>query len=184
MNHLLFALLLLGNPGSPLAKKVDGYLINLTGDTVKCQIRLDGLELFRKVVIYDSAGKSTAYHADKQELRGFGFIYQNDKYDYVLKMHEDSTWDFLIRTLRGKRFALYYSFDMMYTGQGSYRRDSYLIEGADKRVVTVRGGLLSNWKKKVKKFLDGDNVLLDLFDQKAQTLLGIPNFVMAANELD
>jgi hypothetical protein len=184
MKHLLFSIAFLFSVVSLQAKTVDGYMITKSNDTVKCQINVNGLELFDKVTIIDSSGTKTKYHADELAINGFGFTYENNKYDYVLINNEDSHWSFMIRTVKGKRFNLYYSFEFVSTYRGaSYRSDSYMMQDSAMRVVTVSGGLFNPLKKKIKKYLNGDTAMIDLLDKTVDKVTDVPKFVKAANEL-
>jgi hypothetical protein len=166
------------------AKTVDGYMITKSNDTVKCQINVNGLDLFDKVTITDSSGTKTKYRADELGINGFGFTYENNKYDYVLINNEDSHWSFMIRTVKGKRFNLFYSFEFVSTYRGaSYRSDSYMIQDTDMRVVTVSGGIFNPLKKKIKKYLGSDTAMIDLLDHTVDKVTDVPKFVKAANEM-
>jgi hypothetical protein len=184
MKLLLLSIVFFFSALSLQAKTVDGYMITKSNDTVKCQINVSGLELFDRVTIIDSSGTKTKYRADELTINGFGFTYENNKYDYVLINNEDSHWSFMIRTVKGKRFNLFYSFDFVNTGRGaSYRSDSYLIQDTAQRVVTVSGGLFHPLKKKLRKYLDTDSALIDLLEKTVSNINDVPKFVKAANEL-
>jgi len=164
---------------------VDGYLILSTNDTIKCKIKVPvSLEMFNKVSIIDSNGKTLTYKAQNQEINGFGFIYENQKYDYVTKRTDDyGSASFLMTKAVGRNLNLYYSyyFSTPYNGGASYRTDVYLLEDSQKRIVYVSGGVFSAYKKKIKNFLKDDPKLLQLFDKMVLSITDIPDFVKDAN---
>ncbi|HLK30754.1 MAG TPA: hypothetical protein VKT28_19410 [Puia sp.] len=141
------------------------------------------LELFDKVTIEDSSGNSITYKANKQEINGFGLVLDDQKYDYVLKVNEDNEWKFLIRKVQGGRFSVYYSFYFAngYGGGASYRTDIFMIEDSSQKTVTVEGGIFSSYKKKIRRFLNNDKNLIDLFDKRVLNITDIPRFIKEAN---
>jgi hypothetical protein len=183
MKHLLLSLsLFCCLPALRAATVADGYMITTNNDTLRCKIKVNGLALFDKVAILDSTGSEVVYHAKSKELAGFGFSYEGNKYDYVLIAGEDSSWHFLIRTIKGRRFNLYYAFEKVMVGFGPlHRQDVYLIEAADNRRLTIEGGLSSFFKAKVRAFLNDDAALMELFNNKVHSISDIPDFVRAAN---
>ena len=119
------------------AEIVDGYLISLSNDTVRCKIKVPkGFDLFHsftdlfvKVSIMDSAGKTQTYKAKNQDINGFGFILDSNRYDYALKRTDDyGAASFLLIKETGKKLNLYYSYYYVsVNGGASYRTDVYLL---------------------------------------------------------
>jgi hypothetical protein len=163
----------------------DGYLITLDKDTVKCRIRVDDLDLFTTVTIFDTTGIKTTYKPEDKEILGFGFTYKDQPYDYLLKADDNGTWLFRIRKIRGHLYNLYYFVD--------YRRNilalrstsagSYMIEDTANRVVTWNGVITPGFKKRMHEFLHNDRKLIDLYNKKVDHLRDIPAFVSAANDM-
>ena len=175
------------------AEIVDGYLISLSNDTVRCKIKVPkGFDLFHsftdlfvKVSIMDSAGKTQTYKAKNQDINGFGFILDSNRYDYALKRTDDyGAASFLLIKETGKKLNLYYSYYYVsVNGGASYRTDVYLLEDAGKRIVRVSGGLFSAYKKKIREFLKESPELLSIFERKVSSISDIPDFVREANQL-
>ncbi len=179
---LLFTLLLCAAKLSA-REIVDGYYLTLGNDTVRCKIEPRELEIFDKVIIIDSTEKYITYKAkDLNGINGFGFIYKDRKYDYVLKQNEDNEWHYLIVIEKGPRLNLYYSFHFVYTGRGGViQADRYTLEDSAKNVITAESGILTAYKKRIKEFLKGDANLVDLFNKHVSKLDDIPEFVRMAN---
>jgi hypothetical protein len=180
---LLFLFLLIGT-GSLMAREiVDGYYLTLTNDTVRCKIEPRDLQVWHRVTIIDSTGKDITYKAkDRNGINGFGFVYQDRKYDFLAKADESNDYYFLMVMETGPRINLYYRFEYQSYGRGgSVRSEQYMLEDTAKNVVTVENGLLSGYKSKIKEFLNGDSVLLDLFAKHVSHITDLPDFVRIAN---
>jgi hypothetical protein len=181
--YILFSFIFLSGKAKTI---VNGYVITLKQDTMKCKISVDGLDLFTSVTIFDTTGNKTTYKAKHREIAGFGFTYKNQPYDYVLKVNEDSTWLFQIRMIQGRPYNLYYSFafNLGYPGLYNYRTNSYMIEDSANRVVSWDGIFTDHFKKRMRQFLYNDQKLIDLYNRIVNRLADIPAFVKAVNELD
>ena len=133
----------------------------------------------------DSAGKTQTYKAKNQDINGFGFILDSNRYDYALKRTDDyGAASFLLIKETGKKLNLYYSsYYVSVNGGASYRTDVYLLEDAGKRIVRVSGGLFSAYKKKIREFLKESPELLSIFERKVSSISDIPDFVREANQL-
>jgi hypothetical protein len=162
---------------------VDGYYLTLKNDTVRCKIEPRELEIFDKVTIIDSTEKYITYKAkDPNGINGFGFIYKDRKYDYVVKVNEDNEWHFLIVIETGSRLNLYYSFHFVYTGKGGViKADRYTLEDSAKNVISAESGILTAYKRRIREFLKDDPKLVDLFNKHVSKLDDIPEFVRMAN---
>ncbi|HEV2355600.1 MAG TPA: hypothetical protein VGR89_15235 [Puia sp.] len=184
MKPLLLSLVLVAGAFTTSAKTiVDGYFLTLKNDTVKCRINVNDLDLFDKVSIIDTSGKSFSYKAKRREINGFGFTYKNEQYAYLLKADEDSNWRFMIRTADGKRFELFYRFTVteVYNG-GPVQTDYYLIfSDGEQRLLSLQNGIFSPYKRRMKEWLAGDTAMLDLFDKTVKKFSDIPDFVKQAN---
>jgi hypothetical protein len=181
---LLFILFSLSFLAANANTIVGGYLVTLKNDTIKCKIRVDDLDLYSSVTIFDTAGIKTIYKAEHKEILGFGFTYKDQPYDYLLKADDDSTWLFRIRKLQGPPYNLYYFFDFRTNDHNrrSTLAGSYMIEDTANRVVTWNGVFTDNFKKRMREFLHNDQHLIDLYNKKVDHLRDIPAFVKAVNE--
>ena len=185
---LLFLSLLLyaASPKAPKAREiVDGYYLTLQNDTVKCKIEPRELEVFDKVTIIDSTGKYITYKAnDPNGINGFGFVYKDKKYDYLPKGDELNVFHFYIVLAKGSRLNLYDRFEFSTGGNGAMTRtDHYLLEDSANNVITVSNDFLAPFKKPVKRFLNNNVALIDLFDKEVSKFQDILVFVEKANEL-
>jgi hypothetical protein len=123
------------------------------------------------------------YHANQQSIRGFGFIYKKNRYDYVSKADEAGHLQFLIRIVKGERLNLYYYFDMVEIPRGLlYREETYLLEDSAGHVLTIAENPSPNYKKKIREFLNGDSSLRSLFNNMVFSFSDIPKFVRAAKK--
>jgi hypothetical protein len=163
---------------------VDGYYLTLQNDTVKCKIEPRELEVFDKVTIIDSMGKHLTYKAnDPNGINGFGFIYNDKKYDYLPKADEQNVFSFYIVLARGPRLNLYDRFRYAADPNGTMiRTDHYLLEDSANNVLTVSNDFLAPFKKPVKRFLHNDVALIDLFDKEVSHFRDLQGFVEKANE--
>jgi hypothetical protein len=183
MKYSLFALLLvLGGAQASANDLVEGYMITFHDDTVRCRIKMNDLDLFDSVHIIDSMGMENIYPANNPIIRGFGFIFKKNRYDYVAKANEAGRWQFLLRMISGYKLNLYYSFPPESgVTVPDHRISDYLIEDSTGRVVSVDGGLFHNYKKRIREFLKGDPALRSLFNNMVIVIPDIPKFVRAAN---
>lgn len=182
---LLFLLSLIGTGRLMARETVDGYYLTLNNDTVRCKLEPRDLQVWYKVTIIDSTGKDITYKAkDRKGINGFGFVYQERKYDYLVKADESNDYYFLMVMETGPRLNLYYRFEYQSYGRGgTVRSEHYMLEDTAKNVITVENGLLSGYKRQIKEFLNGNPALLDLFDKHVAHLGDLPEFVRIANSI-
>lgn len=179
---ILVWLLVVGGMQAIANGPVDGYLITATNDTVRCKIHVSGLQLFDEVHLVDTLGKEIAFYPDQQSIRGFGFVYKKNRYDYVPMADETGHRQFMIRIVKGERLNLYYHFDIVESYAGTGRYETYLLEDTHGHLLTVGYNTLGSYKNKIREFLNGDKALRSLFNNTVFTFSDIPKFVRAANK--
>ena len=171
------------------AELVDGYIVPAGKDTVRCKIEIPRManktfDLFLKVSVTDSAGHVVTYKAKNRELNGFGFVYGGANYEYHLwKDNKDDV--FAMRKITGKKVNLYYYYTYESMGGGSMpvKNEMYILEDTGKNAISVSGGLLSGFKKKIKKFFEADSKIAMLVDTNISTINDLPAFVNKINKL-
>ena len=163
---------------------VDGYLINLHNDTVKCRIRVDDLDLYSSVTIFDTTGQKTTYKAELKEILGFGFTYDGQPYDYLLKADDYDFWLFRMRKMKGYPYNLYYfkNYRTLNRDSRSTPAGSFMIEDTASHVITWNGVFSDRWKERMRGFLHDDQSLIDLYNKIGYHLHDLPVFVKAVND--
>ena len=179
----LFSISLLAGKANTIA---DGYFINRDNDTVKCRIRVDDLDLYTSVTIFDTAGQKTIYKAELREILGFGFTYDGQPYDYLLKADDYNFWLFRMRKIKGYPYNLYYfkNYKTLNRDSRSTPAGSFMIEDTASHVITWNGISNDRWKERIRGFLHNDQRLVDLYNKTGYHLHDLPVFVQAANEPD
>jgi hypothetical protein len=162
----------------------DGYLITRDKDTVKCRIRVDDLDLYSSVTIIDTAGQKTTYKAEAREILGFGFTYDGQPYDYVLKADDFNFWLFRMRKIKGYPYNLYYfkNYKTLKSESRSTPAGSFMIEDTASHVITWNGIFNDRWKERMRGFLHNDQNLIDLYNKAGYHLHDLPVFVQAVND--
>jgi hypothetical protein len=171
------------------ATLVDGYIVLAGKDTMRCKIEIPRMtyktfELFSAVSVQDNTGKTVTYKARDRQLNGFGFVYDNVNYEYHL--WKDNNEDvFAVKTITGKRVNLlyYYTYERMGGGSMPVKNDVYILQDSDKNSISISGGLLSGFKKKIKRFFEGKSNIVALVDTNIFMISDLPKFVTKVNAL-
>lgn len=176
-----FSLSLLAAKANTIA---DGYLITRANDTVKCKIRVDDLDLYSSVTVYDSAANKTTYKAEARELLGFGFSYDGQTYDYVLMGDDFNFWIFRMRKMQGNPYTLYYfkNYRTLDRDCRSTPAGSFMIQDTAGHVITWNGIFNDRWKERMRAFLHNDQNLIDLYNKTGSHLHDLPAFVKAVDD--
>jgi hypothetical protein len=171
-----------------------GYFINKNNDTLLCKIlipkdfgKFNGLTLFSKVTILDSAGNKKKYTSN--DINGYGFIYNSKTYIYVSKDVDDNgQMMFLWPVNLGKsvnEYCYYRSNSDDLDKSGMAEPDKiYVLENAetDETVSITRGGsLLNTYMQQLRRFFESDKRLMKLITQDIKSYNDISRFVEDAN---
>ena len=148
----LVALFTIGFVAGKANTIADGYFITRNNDTVKCRIRVDELDLYSSVTIIDSTGQKTTYKAEAHEILGFGFTYDGQPYDYLLKVDDFNFSIFRMRKIKGYPYNLYYfkNYKTLDRNSRSTPAGSFMIEDTASHVVTWNGVFNDRWKERMR----------------------------------
>src|SRR4051812_30016043 len=172
---ILFFTLVITTSAIQAKQLLNGYMILPNHDTISCKIVVpqayrDHIELYFSVTINDNTGNNMTYNAEKHEIIGFGFTYNNKPYDYVLK--KDDRGDvFVYREATGNKLNLYYyDFPRPLSTNSAVSAivNVYMLEDKNNNTVAVSNGTFSGYKKKIRKFIGSDPTLVKVFDDKVQ----------------
>ncbi|HEV3323981.1 MAG TPA: hypothetical protein VG052_00200 [Puia sp.] len=179
---ILFSISFLAGKANIIA---DGYFITRDNDTVKCRIRVDDLDLYTSVTIFDTADQKTTYKAERREILGFGFTYDGQPVDYLLKVDDYHFWLFRMRMVKGNPYNLYYfkNYKTLDRDNRSTPAGSFMIEDTASHVITWNGVFNDRWRARMYGFLHNDQHLIDLYNKTGNHLHDLPVFVQAVNEL-
>src|SRR5450631_636989 len=94
------------------AQTVDGYILTINNDSLLVHIQPFKQGLFsvidpcyKKVAVIDSVGNTKVY--TPKDIKGYGYIYKNFRYNFVSKPIEDGSSLFLTPYVTGNKSSLY-----------------------------------------------------------------------------